>query len=63
VKAKDEKPTKAQVFQELIRKVLHKEVELEEAKEAGGVGLHNESTEKPRETGISPTTDNRQMVV
>jgi hypothetical protein len=63
VKAKDEKPTKAQVFQELIRKVLHKEVELEEAKEVNGVGLHSESTEKPRKTGISPTTDNRQMVM
>jgi hypothetical protein len=63
VKAKDEKPTKAEVFAELIRKVLHKEVELEEVKEGTGVGLHNESTEKPRKTGISPTTDNRQVVV
>ena len=60
MKAKDEKPTKAQVFQELIRKVLHKEVELEEV---DGVGLPNESAEKPRKTGISPTTDNRQVVV
>jgi hypothetical protein len=63
VKAKDEKPTKAQVFQELIRKVLHKEVELEEVKEGTGVGLPNESAEKPRETSISPATDNRQMVM
>ena len=63
MKAKDEKPTKAQVFQELIRKVLHKEVELEEVKEADGVGLHNESSEKPREASISPATDNRQMVM
>ena len=60
MKAKDERPTKAQVFQELIRKVLHKEVELEEA---DGVGLPNESAEKPGKTGISPTTDNRQMVM
>ena len=60
VKAKDEKPTKAEVFAELIRKVLHKEVELEEVT---GVGLPNESTEKPGKTGISPATDNRQMVM
>ena len=63
MKAKDEKPTKAEVFAELIRKVLHKEVELEEVKEADGVGLPNESAEKPRKTSISPTADNRQMVV
>ena len=63
MKAKDEKPTKAQVFQELIRKVLHKEVELEEVKEADGVGLHNESAEKPRKANVPSTTDNRQMVV
>jgi hypothetical protein len=63
VKAKDEKPTKAQVFQELIRKVLHKEVELEEAKEGTGVGLHNASTEKPGKASVSATTDNRQVVV
>ena len=63
MKAKDEKPTKAQVFQELIRKVLHKEVELEEVKEADGVGLPNESAEKPRKASVSATTDNRQMVV
>jgi capsular polysaccharide biosynthesis protein len=63
VKAKDEKPTKAEVFAELIRKVLHKEVELEEAKEVDGVGLPNESAEKPRETSVSPATDNRQMVM
>jgi hypothetical protein len=43
--------------------VLHKEVELEEVKEVNGVGLHNTSTEKPRETSISPATDNRQMVM
>ena len=63
MKAKDEKPTKAQVFQELIRKVLHKEVELEEVKEADGVGLPNESAEKPRKASVPSTTDNRQMVV
>jgi hypothetical protein len=63
VKAKDEKPTKAQVFQELIRKVLHKEVELEEVKEVNGVGLHNASTEKPRKASISATAGNRQMVM
>ena len=57
---KKEKPTKAEVFAELIRKVLHKEVELEEA---DGVGLHNESTEKPRETSVSANADNQQMVV
>ena len=55
--------TKAECFQELIRKVLHKEVELEEVKEADGVGLPNESAEKPRETSVSPATDNRQMVM
>lgn len=60
MKAKDEKPTKAQVFQELIRKVLHKEVELEEV---DGVGLHNESTEKPREASVPATAGNRQMVM
>jgi hypothetical protein len=63
VKAKDEKPTKAEVFAELIRKVLHKEVELEEVKEVDGVGLPNESAEKPRETSVPPATDNRQMVM
>jgi hypothetical protein len=63
VKAKDEKPTKAQVFQELIRKVLHKEVELEEAKEVDGVGLHSESTEKPRKASVPATAGNRQMVM
>jgi DNA-binding protein len=46
VKAKDEKPTKAEVFAELIRKVLHKEVELEEVT---GVGVQGESKQKPRE--------------
>ena len=45
VKAKDEKPTKAEVFAELIRKVLHKDVELEEI----GVGVQGESKQKPRE--------------
>ena len=60
---KKEKPTKAEVFAELIRKVLHKEVELEEVKEGTGVGLHDESTEKPREASISPATDNRQVVM
>ena len=60
MKAKDEKPTKAEVFAELIRKVLHKEVELEEVT---GVGLPNESTEKPGKTSVSATTDNRQMVI
>ena len=63
MKAKDEKPTKAEVFAELIRKVLHKEVELEEVKEVIGVGLPNESAEKPRKASVSATTDNRQMVV
>ena len=52
--------TKAECFQELIRKLLHKEVELEEV---NGVGLPNESAEKPRKASISATTDNRQMVV
>jgi hypothetical protein len=47
----------------LIRKVLHKEVELEEVKEGTGVGLPNESAEKPRKASISPATDNRQMVM
>ena len=60
VKAKDEKPTKAEVFAELIRKVLHKEVELEEV---DGVGLPNESAEKPREASVPATADNRQVVV
>lgn len=60
MKAKDKKPTKAQVFQELIRKVLHKDVELEEV---DGVGLHNESTEKPRKASVPATADNRQVVV
>jgi DNA-binding protein len=43
VKAKDEKPTKAEVFAELIRKVLHKDVELEEI----GVGVQGENKQKP----------------
>jgi hypothetical protein len=60
VNTKAKNVTKAEVFAELIRKVLHKEVELEEV---DGVGLPNESAEKPRKTGISPTTDNRQVVV
>jgi hypothetical protein len=60
VKAKDEKPTKAEVFAELIRKVLHKEVELEEVT---GVGVQGESKQKPRETSVPTTTDNRQMVM
>ena len=63
VKAKDEKPTKAEVFAELIRKVLHKEVELEEVKEVTGVGVQGESKQKPRETSVPPATDNRQMVM
>jgi hypothetical protein len=60
VKAKDEKPTKAQVFQELIRKVLHKEVELEEVT---GVGVQGESKQKPRKASIPATAGNRQMVM
>jgi hypothetical protein len=60
VKAKDEKPTKAEVFAELIRKVLHKEVELEEVT---GVGLPNESAEKPRKASVPATAGNRQMVM
>jgi DNA-binding protein len=45
VKAKEKRPTKAEVFAELIRKVLHKDVELEEI----GVGVQGESKQKPRE--------------
>jgi DNA-binding protein len=45
VKAKEKRPTKAEVFAELIRKVLHKDVELEEI----GVGVQGENKQKPGE--------------
>ena len=41
--------TKAEVFQELIRKVLHRECELEEA-EGIGVGTETESRDCERTT-------------
>lgn len=55
--------TKAQVFEELIRKVLHKECELVPAGEDGNGNIQSESTEKPRETSVPTDANNRQMVV
>jgi len=50
VSTKAKNVTKAECFQELIRKVLRKDVELEEIKGANGVGFEGESRDSKRET-------------
>jgi hypothetical protein len=55
--------TKAQVFEELIRKVLHKECELVpiDGEEDGNV--QSESEAKSGEASVPANADNRRLVV
>jgi hypothetical protein len=54
--------TKAQVFEELIRKVLHKECELAPAGDGDG-NVQSESEAKSGEASVPTNADNRRLVV
>ena len=55
--------TKAQVFEELIRKVLHKECELVPAGEDGDGNIQRASEEKSGKASIPANADNRRLVI
>ena len=55
--------TKAQVFEELIRKVLHKECELAPAGEDEDGNIQRASEAKSGEASIPANADNRRLVV
>lgn len=55
--------TKAQVFEELIRKVLHKECELVPAGEDGDGNIQRASEAKSGEASVPANANNRQLVV
>jgi hypothetical protein len=55
--------TKAQVFEELIRKVLHKECELAPAGEDEDGNVQSESEAKSGEASVPANENNRRLVV
>ena len=55
--------TKAQVFEELIRKVLHKECELAPIDGDEDGNVQSESEAKSGETSVPANADNRRLVV
>jgi hypothetical protein len=55
--------TKAQVFEELIRKVLHKECELAPAGEDEYGNVPSTSEAKSGEASVPANADNRRLVV